>query len=159
MKQRRMEIAQHMHSYAQGQIALGDAKAAGVLAWDAAIAATAAGSGLVTSDPGIYVVLLLAGVLFLLISVIFVGVALIPDLSENSTKNPFSLICMAHCTDDELAQEVATRSDQELVRRLCEHAKKLSEVAMAKYRDVGKAIVMSTTASILLILALLIRHL
>ena len=149
------EMLQHTHEYVQNQITLGDAKAAGILAWDAALVAWLA--EMLSPQPsfGVLLGMLLATGGLLILSVVFSAFALMPRTPSASPENRVSFVDIACRRADYYRKQMMGGSEADCCEDLCEHIHVLGGIAAAKFGHVRVAVILSAMASGLLILSLL----
>lgn len=152
----RAEILQHIHEYLQNQIALGDAKAAGILAWDAAMVALVAGTGGNSQAFGLHSLVLLVAVGCMTLSVVFCALALAPNAAPAGNHNRVSFVDISSCSVEMYAHGLMQMTQDEAEREICDHVHLLAGIAKRKYDRVRYAIVLSAGASALLILSLML---
>ena len=106
----RIEMLQHTHEYVQNQIALGDAKTAGILAWDAALVAWLAGEVTHRSVFELLMLLLYLTALCLILSVVFCAFALAPSTPKAGSRNRISFVETACCSLKDYSEDMLAAS-------------------------------------------------
>jgi hypothetical protein len=150
----RAEMLRHTHEYCQNQITLADAKAAGILAWDAALVALMSVAPRPEGLDLLYVLLLLAAG-SLVISVVFCASTLWPRMPSAGTANTVSFVDAACSSAASYSESVLGSTQEEFCDNLCKHIHLLGSIAREKFERIRVAVALSTTASGLLILSLL----
>lgn len=152
----RIEMLQHTHEYVQNQIALGDAKTAGILAWDAALVAWLAGEVTHRSVFELLMLLLYLTALCLILSVVFCAFALAPSTPKAGSRNRISFVETACCSLKDYSEDMLAASQAECEREICEHIHLLAGIAKRKFGLIRVSVALSAAASACLILSLLL---
>ena len=149
----RLGMLQHQREYVQNQIALGDAKAAGIVAWNAVLTGSlplvVGSGGLSASLPA---ALIVSAGAFLSVSFIWCFTSLFPRTPSAGGENRLSFVDFAKCSRADFHGAMKGLSEKECERQLCDHIHLLGGIASAKFKCLSTAIRCSGAATILMIL-------
>lgn len=150
----RIEMLRHSHDYVQNQIALGDAKAGGVLAWNAVLVAWLANKQPLGPGLDVLTIMSAVAVVCLAVSVLFAAYALLPRTPAVGLENRISLVDISRCSQEHYTAAMEKASAEDCIRDLCGHIHLLAGIASRKFQHIQVALVLAAVASALMILSL-----
>lgn len=150
----RIEVLQHTHDYVQNQITLADAKAAGILAWNAALIAIL--SQAPSPEQAMGLVFALATGACVILSVVYCAYVLIPRTPASGPGNQASYVDIAQCNREKYTNSAMCATEGECSRDLARHIHLLSAITDRKFCHVLWAVRLSAVATAFLVLSILL---